>query len=51
MVYLPTFTIQINQLQVKIPYMDPMDIGNNCYSLWTPWDTICVHAIHVIVHC
>ena len=24
MVYLPTFTIKINQMQVNIPYMDPM---------------------------
>ena len=24
MVYLPTFTIQINQILVNIPYMDPM---------------------------
>ena len=30
MVYLPTYTIQINQMQVNIPYMDPM--GNDVQS-------------------
>ena len=24
-VYLPTFTLKINQMQAKIPYMDPME--------------------------
>ena len=30
MVYLPTFTIKISQMQVNIPYMDPMghSVGN-----------------------
>ena len=28
MVYLPTFTMKINQMQVNIPYMDPMGIGS-----------------------
>ena len=27
MVYLPTFTIKINQMEVYIPYMDPMGKG------------------------
>ena len=27
MVYLPTFTIKINQMQVNIPYMDPMGMN------------------------
>ena len=28
MVYLPTFPIKINQMQVNIPYMDPMGQGS-----------------------
>ena len=34
MVYLPTFTIKINQMLVNIPYMDPMGIENT-YELST----------------
>ena len=26
MIYLPTLTIKINQMQVNIPYMDPMGL-------------------------
>ena len=32
MVYLPTFTIKINQMWVNIPYMDPM--GDNFIIHW-----------------
>ena len=32
MVYLPTFTIKINQMWVNIPYMEHMGIGNTSYK-------------------
>ncbi len=34
MVYLPTFTIEINQMQVDIPYMDPMGWKSHRFSFF-----------------
>ena len=34
MVYIPTFTIEIDQMQVNMPYMDPMGMDMYCtYNL------------------
>ena len=35
MVYLPTFTIKINQMLVNIPYMDPLGPS---FFRWSRWD-------------
>ena len=39
MVYLPTFTMKINQMQENKPYMDPMGIVGVQYATWYTSDS------------
>ena len=32
MVYLPTFTLNLSQMKVNIPYMDPMGVETEIYD-------------------
>ena len=50
MVYLATFSIKINQMQVYIPYMDPMGLGRFPILHLTPLRHLVISQVGTLTH-